>query len=354
MQSPNQTPTTARGSAPARAPAAPVKKPSKLSAIKSGKLARPPRCLFYGPEGVGKSSLAVDAGAVFLNIEDGLGELDAQRYPFRVDEERGDLALTLDEVYDAIDDLADGDHDYKAVAIDTVDALEQRLLWPKVCKDHDEATIESFGYGKGYTVALAEWARLLARLSRLRERGMAVILLGHSIVKSFKNPEGEDYDRYQLKLHDKAAGLVKEWCEVVGFLRFEEGSAKLQGDKAINKRARGWASGRRLMHLERTAAWDAKSRLALPAEIELDRDHPWAPFRAARDEAQDSTDAEILAAIDRELARLGSTFTSGSGRPGTVEHIRSVLAAATTDRPTLDRILSGLRASEPTTTSTES
>jgi hypothetical protein len=345
---------TPRASAAAKAPAAPTKKPSKLASVARGKLARPPRCMFYGPEGVGKSSLAVDAGAIFLNIEDGLSELDAVRYTFREGDDRGDVANTLEEVYEAIDDLAESDHSYAAVAIDTVDALESRLLWPKVCKDHDEPTIESFGYGKGYTVALAEWARLLTRLSRLRERGMAVIILGHSIVKSFKNPEGEDYDRYQLKLHDKAAGLIKEWCEVVGFLRFEEGGAKIQGDKAINKRARGWHTGRRIMHLSRTAAWDAKSRLSLPAEIELDRTHPWAPFRNARDEAHDSTDAEIRTSIGAELARLGESFTSGSGRPGTAAQILAALEHPATDRPTLDRILSGLRASEPTTTSTES
>lgn len=344
------TTTTTRGNAPAKAPAAPAKKPSKLGHVAKGKLALPPRCLFYGPEGVGKSSLAVDAGAIFLNVEDGLSELDAKRYMFRPGEERGDVAATMAEIYDAIDDLADSDHDFRAVAIDTVDALETRLLHPKVCADHDQPTIEAFGYGKGYTVALAEWSRLLTRLSRLRERGMAVILLGHSFVKSFKNPEGEDYDRYQLKLHDKAAGLIKEWCEVVGFLRFEEGASKLQGDKSVNKRARGWATGRRLLNLERTAAWDAKSRLSLPSEIELDPTHPWEPFRSARDAAHDATDDEVRAAIDLELGRLGESFTASSGRPGTAAQVRAHVATA--DRPTLDRILSGLRSSAPATANT--
>ena len=77
-------------------------------------------------------------------------------------------------------------------------------------------------------------------------------------------------------------------------------------------------------------------------------------YRNARDEAHDSTDAEIRAAIGAELARLGESFTSGSGRPGTAAQILAALEHPATDRPTLDRILSGLRASEPTTTSTES
>ena len=195
------TTTTTRGNAPAKAPAAPVKKPSKLGHVAHGKLALPPRCLFYGPEGVGKSSLAVDAGAIFLNVEDGLSELDAKRYMFRPGEERGDVAATMAEIYDAIDDLADSDHDFKAVAIDTVDALETRLLHPKVCADHDQPTIEAFGYGKGFQIALDGWTALAAKLDELRlRRGMEIILLGHSQIRTFKNPLGPDYDRYSMKL----------------------------------------------------------------------------------------------------------------------------------------------------------
>jgi hypothetical protein len=340
---------TARTGAPARAPAAPQPRTSRLGSIRRGRVARPPRCLFYGPEGVGKSSLAGDApDVVFVNAEDGLGELDVARYEFRPGE-GGDIPLTLAELYAGLDDLAENDHPFRTVAVDTLDAVESRLLWPHVCKERSEGeftSIESFGYGKGFQFALDEWRIFLSRLDRLRNRGIGVILLGHSWVKSFKNPEGEDYDRYQLKLHDKAAGLIKEWCEVVGFLRFEEGATKLKGDKSIQKRARGWSSGRRIMHLARTAAWDAKSRLSLPEEIELDRAHPWRPFAESATEATDTTDADVRDLIERELARLGDAFTSASGKPGTADGIRAVGAKA--DRPTLDRILAGLRASEST------
>jgi hypothetical protein len=351
MAVPNSAP--ARTSAPARAPAAPPPKVSRLSAVKRGRVARPPRCLFYGPEGVGKSSLAADApGTIFLNIEDGLGELDCARYTFDADER--EIPRSLAEVYAAIDDLATNQHEYETIAIDTVDAVERELLWPHVCKtkgDSETDGIESFGYGRGYTFALDEWRTFLSRLDRLRDRGMRVILLGHSFVKSFKNPTGPDFDRYQIKLHDKAAGLIKEWCEVVGFVRFEEGAAALTGDKSQAKRARGWASGRRLLHLERTAAWDAKSRLSLPTEIELDREHPWAPFAQESNAATEMSTADVRDLIERELERLGDSFTASDGRPGKAATVRNHVTKA--DRPTLDRILSGLRASESTATDTK-
>ena len=47
-----------------------------LDTIQSGREARPPRLLVYGQEGIGKSSFAASApGAIFIQTEDGLGEI---------------------------------------------------------------------------------------------------------------------------------------------------------------------------------------------------------------------------------------------------------------------------------------
>ena len=162
-----------------------------------------------------------------------------------------------------------------------------------------------------------------------------------------------DYDRYQLKLHDKAAGLIKEWCEVVGFLRFEEGGAKIQGDKAINK-ARPRLAHRPPDHApEPHRGLGTPRAVSLPAEIELDRTHRGR--RSATRATRPTTRPTPRSAPPSAPSWLGSErATSGSGRPGTAAQILAALEHPATDRPTLDRILSGLRASEPTTTSTES
>lgn len=343
-------PSTARTSAPAPAPAAPK---SRLGLVKTGKASRPPRIVIYGPEGVGKSSLAADAGAIFFNVEDGLGELVTARYPFRDTDDPNDphVPASLAEVYAAIDDLATTQHAWPAIAIDTGDALE-KLLWRHCCERDGFDTIEAYGYGKGYVAAEAEWRLLLSRLNRLRDRGMVVIVLAHAHVKPYRNPEGPEYDRYQLKVHDKAASLLKEWPEVVGFLRFEGGAAPLAGDKSKNAKPKAWSTGRRILHLSPAAAFDAKSRISLTGEIEIDREHPWAPFAAALEEAASATDTSVQEAIEAELARLGPKFTSAGGKPGTPEQTRGYVKTA--DRPTLDRILASLRTSEPAATSKES
>ena len=53
-----------------------------LDSIQSGKENRPPRIMIYGAEGVGKSTFAASApNPVFIQTEDGLGEIDCCKFP---------------------------------------------------------------------------------------------------------------------------------------------------------------------------------------------------------------------------------------------------------------------------------
>lgn len=240
-----------------------------LAKVVSGRLVKPIRVLIYGVEGVGKSSFAAAAPSpIFLGAEDGTSELDVARFP----EPR-----TWDDALEAIAELTVAEHAYKTLALDTLDWLEP-LCWERVCRGKkDKAgkkieSIEDFGYGKGYTAALDQWRLLLAALERLRNaRQMHMVLIAHSQIKDFKNPSGDDFDRYQLKLHQKAGGLVREWCDAVLFAQHETFTAEKDG------RVRGISSGARIIHTERTAAWDAKNRYDLPEKLPLD----WESFDEA-------------------------------------------------------------------------
>jgi hypothetical protein len=327
-------------------PATPTGKPSRISAIKRGQLRSSLRHLFYGPEGVGKSSLAADApNPLFVDVEGGADNIDVARYMFR-DEEGGHVPRSYAEVTAAIDDLiANPGHGFETLVLDTIDALEA-LVHRHVCETNGKTSIEEFGFGKGYQVALDEFRRFLAQLDGLRSKGVQVVMLGHSIVKTFKNPEGEDYDRYQLRVHDKTGGLIKEWCDIVGFVRFDGGAMKLKGDASQAKRARGWSTGKRVVHLARDAAWDAKSRLSMPAEIDLDVAHPWGPFAAAETNTRDVSSEDLAAQITAELDRIGvEEFTTAAGRATSRAAVLAMVAKS--DASTVTRILAGLKATNP-------
>ena len=106
--------------------------------------------------------------------------------------------------------------------LDSLDWVEP-LIWKAVCDEGKVETIEQYagGYGKGYVRALDLWRTLLKELSVLNDK-MHVLLIGHAQIKSFQDPElPSAYDRYQLKINDKAAALVRDAADTVLFARFE-------------------------------------------------------------------------------------------------------------------------------------
>jgi hypothetical protein len=340
------TPRPAPQPAPARPAVAPNQpKASRLGNVRRGLLREAKRFMWYGPEGVGKSTVAKDANAIFFDLDRGSGHLDVPRYPFR-DGPDGHIAESYDEVSAGVDDLLTAPHDFSALAIDTSDALEA-LVWKDIIErapvQKDGSTIKSvedFGYGKGYQIAADRWRALLHRLDTLRlKRNMHIIFIGHSLVKSFKNPIGADYDRYRPKLDDRALGLLREWCDVVGFLTYDDNGKKEKGAS----RARGVSSGLRVIHLEHNAAWDAKSRLPLPAMLELPFERPWQPFADALDALFDADPDAIRASIEIELKRLGVSFTRADGSESTTERVRVAVIAAGNDASTLSKYLTALK-----------
>jgi hypothetical protein len=288
-----------------------------LDAITSGRRKRPMRVLLYGTEGIGKSTWASGAPApVYLGTEDGTAQLDVARFP---------EPQTWGEALQAVDTLTTQEHVYKTLVVDTLDWLEP-LAWDDVCGKAGVDNIESLGYGKGYVAALDRWRDLLARLDVLRDkRGMHVILLAHSWIKTFRNPEADDFDRYELKLHAKSAGLVKEWCDAVLFAAYET----LVAEK--DKRVRGVDTGARIAHTERRAAWDAKNRYGLPAQLPLD----WSAFVEAVEVGAPASATALAARITEALEKAPADLAA---------KVRVAVDAAKQDAGQLARILDKLTA----------
>ncbi len=294
----------------------PIPKPKsrmQLGNVVKGRIAKPVRILLHGPEGIGKSTFAANSPQpIFLAGEDGTAELDVVRFP---------EPTTWSDVLDAVNELATAPHDYQTFVIDTLNWIEP-LAWQFVCEKYGYKNIEAPGYRKGFFAAVDEWRVLLARLEHLRTtRSMTLILLAHTSVQTFKNPEGEDFGRYTPKLDRAAASLFLEWCDVVLHARHEQYTQQLNG------RARGIATGERLLCTQRTAAFDAKNRHDLPAELPLD----WESFATALAERP----AAIQAELDTQLRRATDDVKA---------RVRTALAAAGDDFTKRKQILIHLSA----------
>lgn len=270
-------------------------KPSRMSlgALVKGKLQQPTRVVLFGVEGIGKSTFGADAPSpIFLGAEDGTSQLDVTRFP---------APESWPEVLEAVRTLATDAHEFKTLVVDTLDWAEP-LLWRYICERDTTVktplkSVEDYGYGKGYQAALDEWRVLLAALEKLRQRGMHVLLIAHSWIKPFKNPEGDDFDRYEMKLHNKASGLVKEWADCVLFANFE---VLTHTDK--NKRVRGVDTDARVLHTQRRAAYDAKNRYGLPETLPLS----WPEFQASMERGQVAAPSVLRTEIGRNATMLSA------------------------------------------------
>ena len=238
---------------------------SMLESIQSGRENKPPRLMIYGQEGVGKSTLGATApDAIFVQTEDGLGEIDCRKFP---------LAQNLGDVIAALTALRDEDHNFRTVVIDSLDWLE-RLIFDEVCKEFGVRSIEKAdgGFGKGYVDALVHWRKVLSLLDDLRnKRGMMVILLAHAKVERFEDPENTAYDRYAPRLHKHAASLIAEWVDAVMFATKRMRVSK-DGDTRSIASPIGADGGERVLRTNGSPACIAKNRFSLPNEIPLSWD----------------------------------------------------------------------------------
>jgi uncharacterized protein with von Willebrand factor type A (vWA) domain len=123
---------------------------------------------------------------------------------------------------------------------------------------------------------------------------MWVITLAHSLIKTFKDPESDGWDRYQMKLNEKAAALIKERSDIVLFANQEMLAHESKG------RVRGVSSGARFIYTQRTAAFDAKNRHGLPAALPLS----WDDFEAALKAGAPATAEQIQKEIDELLVKV--------------------------------------------------
>lgn len=185
---------------------------------------------------------------------------------------------TWSDARDSIAALTNDKHDFRALAIDTGNSLE-KLCHAYVCEREyggDWGKKGFASYMQGYDVALNDWRLLLADLDSLREqRKMSIIMLCHSKVETFKNPEGPDYDRYQPAMHRKTWEITHRWADVILFGQFQ---AFAEGDK---RKATG--GQQRVIYTQRHAAYDAGNRYGLPEEIDCgdSAKEAWANFSAA-------------------------------------------------------------------------
>lgn len=226
--------------------------------IHTGKAGGALKVVVYGPEGIGKSTLAAHfPRPVFIDTEGSTRHMDVSRT---------DKPTSWTMLMEQVQYVRSDPGMCSTLVIDTADWAEQ-LCIASICADKKLSGIEDMGYGKGYVYLAEEFGRLLNLLEEIVGRGVHVVLTAHAMMRKFEQPdEMGAYDRWELKLQKKTSALVKEWSDLLLFANYKTLSVAAD-DKGKKFKAQG---GRRVIYTSHHPCWDAKNRLGLPEELPLD------------------------------------------------------------------------------------
>lgn len=226
--------------------------------ISAGFQALPLNICVYGAEGCGKSTFASQAvKPLFIDFEGGSNFLDVNRVK----------PVNYLQFLEILKALESEEHSYQTLVIDSVDFAEEMLM-DYICNLNGKKNIEDWGYGAGYKYLSKAFMHFLAGIDRLRhKRGMNIIYIAHSSIKKFEDPRlQQSYDRNTLKLNHANAERLKESCDFLLYACFQDMTT---GGNDQGGKPKGISTGKRLLMTHRAPAYDAKSRVQIPAEMDL-------------------------------------------------------------------------------------
>lgn len=229
--------------------------------ISRGIIQKAKKVVIYGPEGIGKTTLASRfPEPVFIDTEGSTSHMDVARFPAP-----SSWQMLMDEVmYAKQNPSCCG-----TLVIDTADWAE-KMCTEAVCAKKQVSGIEDFGYGKGYVYVKEEFGKLLNLLTDVAEAGINVVVTAHAMMRKFEQPdELGAYDRWELKLSKQCSPLVKEWADMVLFCNYKTQVINVDGQGA-QKGKNKVQGGRRIMYTTHHSCWDAKNRFGLKEELPME------------------------------------------------------------------------------------
>ena len=202
--------------------------------------------LLYGASKSGKTTTAAQAeGALFLATEPGLNALQAYQVPI----------TSWEDFLAACSDLAQGQHPFKTVVVDTID-LAYRFCSEHMLKKYSVEHESDLGYGKGYALVNNEFHRVLTKLAHLP---YGLVLISHAQEIEVETRTGK-YMKTVPTLPDKARKMVLGLVDII-----------LYCDIEVTRDAAGHPNARRVLRTKPAQHYEAGDRTGrLPEVIDMD------------------------------------------------------------------------------------
>jgi hypothetical protein len=202
--------------------------------------------LTYGATKIGKSTWCSHAeGALFLSTEPGLNSLEVFQIPVR----------SWDELLAACGEIAEGNHGFKTVILDTVDNA-YKMCAEHVCRKFKVEHESDLGFGKGYALTNNEFQRVLNKLAFMP---CGLYLISHSQEIEIETRTGK-YTKTVPTLPEKARKIVLGLVDMVLYCDIETAAG-----------SDGKMAARRVMRTKPSLNYEAGDRTGrLPEIIDLD------------------------------------------------------------------------------------
>ena len=173
-----------------------------------------PLITLYGQAGVGKTTLAAEFPKPFLiNIEGGVPEgIDIATH-------LGGPLRTYNDLLAYLQLLANKQHDYKTVIIDSLDTLEKKIIHPHILKTNDFDSIDQT-FGRAYTRSAEVFDTILDVIEQIRfKRRMFVVLTAAAVKETFDDLVNNSYHRFNLALQNQISTKVFHQSDFMFFMR---------------------------------------------------------------------------------------------------------------------------------------
>ncbi len=104
---------------------------------------------------------------------------------------------------------------FETVIVDTAD-LAYDLCEKFVCSMNNVDTVADMPFGKGYGLVAKEFDDALRLIIQL---GYGLVLISHSVDKTFTNEAGQEYQQIVPTLGNKPRNIVNRLCDIIGYSR---------------------------------------------------------------------------------------------------------------------------------------
>jgi len=230
--------------------------------------------IFYGTEGVGKTSLA-------LQFKKEISVLSVNENGFANLEMVGDIPDLCDNTdigsYMELIKYIRAAKDYNTLVIDSLSGIQQ-MMGSHILKQHyadkDDPQKHFASFSEGYRCHAPFYAEQICNeLTLLNNKGVNTILIGHSKMEEVKNPNGSDYKATVIDMESWPRAVFKKWASAIIYMTLdvEVMVTKTWKGKPTEAKAKAGLESEsdRIMYTTKHLSHEAKNLLKLPPFISM-------------------------------------------------------------------------------------